>query len=111
MTENAAIRKCREEEISQIGQFYDSVIHWLDDHVNYPQWIYGVYPSERSVRTMAESGSQYVCFRGDTIIGAFALNDEPQGSYQRGQWSQELRDGECSAFSSLLWLDSVIAGK
>ena len=37
MTENAVIQKCREEEISQIGQFYDSVIQWLDDHVNYPK--------------------------------------------------------------------------
>ena len=89
----AVIRKCREDETARVGQFYDRVIAWLNDHVNYPRWIYRVYPSERSVRIFAKTGSQYICEDGDAILGAFALNDEPQGSYRNGKWSRELADG------------------
>ena len=46
--ENAVIRKCAEAEITRIGEFYDRIIIWLDNHVNYPRWIYGVYPSAGS---------------------------------------------------------------
>lgn len=93
MNETIEIRKCLEADIVRTGQFYDSVIHWLNDHVNYPQWIYGVYPSEQSVRKMTESATQYICVEGGSIRGAFALNAEPQGNYQKGRWSQHLVDG------------------
>lgn len=93
MKETVDIRKCLETDIARIGRFYDRVILWLNDHVNYPRWIYRVYPSERSVRVFAEAGTQYVCAKGESILGAFALNAEPQGNYQKGRWSRELIDG------------------
>lgn len=42
---------------------------------------------------MTESGSQYICEDGEAILGAFALNNNPQGNYQKGQWNQNLTDG------------------
>ena len=85
MLETIEIEKCREAEIARVGRFYDDVILWLDDHVNYPRWIYGTYPSEDSVRAMTEAGSQYVCMQGESVVGAFALNAEPQGNYRKGR--------------------------
>ncbi|MCR5576835.1 MAG: GNAT family N-acetyltransferase [Oscillospiraceae bacterium] len=93
MAETVEIRKCRAEEVARTGRFYDNVVRWLNEHVNHPRWIYGVYPSEGSVRTMAEAGAQYLCIRGGSIVGAFALNTEPQGSYQKADWSRALADG------------------
>ena len=93
MTETTDIRKCNKEEITQTGQFYDSVVLWLSDHINFPRWIYRVYPSENSVRMMAEAEAQYICVKDGSILGAFALNAEPQGNYQKGRWSRELVDG------------------
>lgn len=87
------IRKCREADIVPTGKFYDSVVQWLDDHINYPRWICRVYPSEESVRTMAKDGSQYICVNGETIIAAFAMNAKPQGCYRKGQWKRELPEG------------------
>ena len=85
MMKKCDIRKCVAEDIARVGQFYDSVIGWLNGHVNYPRWVYGVYPSERSVETFTEAGAQYVCGQGGSILGAFALNAQSQGSYQKGQ--------------------------
>lgn len=101
MPETVDIQKCLEVDIARTGQFYDSVILWLNDHVNYPRWIHRVYPNERSVRMMAEAGAQYICVNGESIIGAFALNAEPQGNYQKGQWKQEVADGSYMVLHAL----------
>ena len=88
------IHKCGKKEIASAGAFYDRVVIWLDNHINYPKWIYGVYPSETSVREMTASGSQYICLDDGKIMGAFVLNADPQGNYQNGNWSESLPDGE-----------------
>jgi len=87
------IRKCQESDIVSTGAFYDKVITWLDAHINYPKWIYRIYPSEGSVREMVRSGAQYICTDDQTIIGAFVLSTDPQGNYSRGNWTCDLREG------------------
>ena len=87
------IRKCSEADIADAGAFYDRIVKWLNDTINYPRWIYGVYPSAESVRAMTKEGAQYICVSGGKIMGAFALNNKPQGCYWKGQWSRELREG------------------
>lgn len=87
------IRQCTEADIAAAGAFYDNVVRWLDAHVNYPKWIYGVYPSEASVRDATRAGEQYICLDGDAIVGAFVLNDDPKGNYQKAHWQKPLPDG------------------
>ena len=87
------IIKCDETDIARTAQFYSMVVAYLDNHVNYPRWIKGVYPSEDSVREMTATGSQYICVESAKIIGAFALSDKPQGNFQKGHWKNELPDG------------------
>lgn len=95
------IRECREDDIVATGAFYDEVVLWLDRHVNYPKWIYRVYPSKESVRQRTAAGQQYICLEGDKIIGAFVLNADPQGSYQKGQWKKNLPEGSYMVLHTL----------
>lgn len=95
------IRKCLETDIVQTGRFYDNVVEWLDAHVNFPRWIYRVYPSEDSVREMTKDGSQFICIQDEKIIGAFALNNKPQGRYQKVCWQQELSEGSYMVLHAL----------
>ena len=101
MCNSVEIRKCAETDIVRTGEFYDRVVMWLNDHVNYPRWIYKVYPSEQSVRAMTEAGTQYICLSGDKILGSFALGEETQGSYQKCRWSRELADGSYMVLTAL----------
>ena len=87
------IRKCGEQDILRTAAFYDRVVLYLDSHINYPRWIRHVYPSERSVREMTETGAQYLCTRDEAIVGAFALNADPQGAYREGKWKRSLPEG------------------
>lgn len=101
LIKNVNFQKCSERDIVRTGQFYDDVILWLNDHENYPRWIYKVYPSENSVRSMVKAGGQYIYRDGETILAAFALNTQPQGNFQRGSWSQTLADGSYMVLHAL----------
>lgn len=94
-------RKCKDEDIVRVGEFYDEVVHWLDQHVNYPRWLHKVYPAEAGVRAMTEAGCQYICCEGESIVAAFALSAEPQGNYQKGNWSRDLPDGSYMVLHAL----------
>lgn len=87
------IKKCQDNDIDSTTEFYDNIVKFLDEHINYPRWIYKVYPSGDSVKEMVEEESQYICISNENIIGAFVLNDKPQGNFFKANWSQELDDG------------------
>lgn len=88
------IRECTEADIVPVGAFYDEVVKYLCENVNYPKWTYKEYPSEASVRRMTEAGCQFVCMDGEQIVGAFVFNEDPQGSYANATWSKDLSEGE-----------------
>lgn len=92
---NLIIGPCGGADIVSVGQFYDREILYMDEHgTNYPKWQYQQYPSVRSVREAAEKGTQYVCRRDGQIVGAFVLDENPNGLYERGDWAAHLRAGE-----------------
>mgnify|MGYP003292709641 CR=1 FL=1 len=61
------IKKCEDEDIALTAEFYDDIVQYLDNHINYPRWIYKVYPSEDSVKAMVEEESQYICILNGKI--------------------------------------------
>ena len=88
------IRLCGTEDIEAVGAFYDQVVEHLCKTVNYPKWTYKKYPSIDSVRAMTQAGCQFVCIDHDMIIGAFVLNEDPQGKYENTAWRKSLTQGE-----------------
>lgn len=84
-----------------MADFYDRMVEWLDAHINYPKWIYKVYPSEVFVRDMTQEGSQYLCTVDGVIVSAFVLNTDPQGNYGNGHWSRDLMEGSYMVVHSL----------
>lgn len=97
------IRKCTEEDITRVGEFYDEVVKYLCENINYPKWTYKEYPSEGFARSATAAGSQFLCVDNGIVVGAFVLNDDPQGEYENAVWSRELGRGEymvCHALAS-----------
>ena len=92
--ETMQIRRCKTEDITATGEFYDRVVEYLDSHINYPKWTYKEYPSQGYVRVMTVEGHQYIGEEGGKIIAAFVLNQDPEGDYHKGRWSRQLQEGE-----------------
>lgn len=108
------IKICTEDDILRVGAFYDNVVKYLCENINYPKWTYKEYPSEKSVREMTKEGSQYMCIDNNVVVGAFVLNDNPQGQYENAIWSEKLLRGEymvCHALASLPLLQGKGIGR
>ena len=72
---------------------YGRVVKHLKETVNYPKWS-EEYPCRESVQKAIQKGEQYACVEDGEILGAAVLNENPDGDYGAGDWSQELRQGE-----------------
>ena len=88
------IRKCRKNEIDITADLYiRTVDEMIGTGTNYPKWRRD-YPDRQSVISAFESGSQYICLADGVIAGAFVLNEDPAGAYEKGDWEKTLSRGE-----------------
>lgn len=85
---------CDESYVKKVAELYDEVTLYLENHVNYPKWKYKQYPALNSVINAVKNGTQYACCDGESLVGAFVLNDDPQGNYDVGNWSRKLSRSE-----------------
>lgn len=88
------ILKCGIDQLDSIAEFYDMVTEYLEENINYPKWVRGEYPGRESVKKAIEEGVQYACVDSGRTVGAFILNDNPQGDYSVGEWMLDAADGE-----------------
>lgn len=88
------IIKCSKEDLNSVAAFYDKVTSYLEEHINYPKWVRGEYPGIESIRNAVDEDVQYACIDGSKMVGAFILNDNPQGDYSVGKWRTNLKLGE-----------------
>lgn len=88
------VTKCSQQNLASVCKFYDEVVLYLTQHVNYPKWMYKSYPSDNSVQQATAAGTQYLCERNGRVVGAFVLNRDPQGAYQKAKWSKYVADGD-----------------
>jgi len=102
----AEIRLAKDEEVKDVGKFYDRVVKQLDaDGKNFPLWDLGEYPSYTSALAAHEDGSLYVCVdewkHGEKIVAAFVFDEKVHGKYEKGSWSLELKAGEFALIHAL----------
>lgn len=85
--------KCDKSYLESVTALYHRVIRHLEAHINYPKWS-SAHPSDRGIADAVGAGVQYACVENGKVIGAVILNEDPEGDYSAGAWSQALRDGE-----------------
>ena len=88
------IQKCEISDLEAVAKLYDKVTLYLTENVNYPKWKYGCYPSADSVKKAISDGVQFMCTEESKVLGAFILNDNPEGTYEKGDWTTDLKKGE-----------------
>lgn len=106
-TNECLIIKCDESHLPGLEDFYGKVTRHLNNTVNYPKWIPGVYPGKESISRAIANQVQYMCLYENTIVGAFLLNDNPQGDYTKGDWQQSLQEGEYLVIHTLAVLPEM----
>ena len=87
------IKRCDESDISAVTAFYHNAVTYLQTHINYPFWS-SEHPSDESIKEAVRRKEQYACLKGGEIVGAFLLSEDPDGDYDAGSWSRDLKTGE-----------------
>jgi len=73
---------CNESHLEELIEFYGKQALYLEQTINYPDWIPGVYPSKFTIKPAVLKGHQYAYIEDGKIIGAFVLNEEAGGKYE-----------------------------
>ena len=91
---NFEIKKCTDKDIEAVGAFYEETVRVMKEtDTNYPLWQ-SDYPCTQSVKEAAALGEQYFCALDGKICGAFIINEDPRGAYEKGDWKADLNLGE-----------------
>lgn len=87
-----AFIRCRAEHCDAVTAMYARVLTELERTVNYPKWTKD-HPGADYVRDAIEKGKQFACVADGEILGAAVLNEDPEGNYAIGHWSEDLPEG------------------
>lgn len=85
--------KCDPTLLEALTAFYHQVVRYLEENVNYPHWN-ADHPSDESIAQAVADSLQYICIDNGKIVGAVVLSEDPEGHYEIGNWSRELKPGE-----------------
>ena len=84
---------CNKNHLKDLTEFYNKVVLHLEKTINYPHWVYGIYPCEFTINEDINKKQQYACIENGKIIGGFVLNEDPGGKienakikYKRGEF-------------------------
>ena len=84
---------CDERYLPGVTEFYHRAVAYLETHINYPFWS-SEHPSDESIKEAIKRKEQYICVEDGEIIGALVLSEDPDGDYDAGNWSRDLKEGE-----------------
>ena len=85
--------RCKKEHLAAVTQMYRQSVKALEDGVNYPKWSDG-HPSNEYIEESLSHGELFACIENGDILGAAVLSENPEGSYELGDWTLELDRGE-----------------
>lgn len=80
--------------MQQTVRFYDEVVLYLEQHINYPAWRYQRYPCAETVSSAISAGTQYLCIEDGDLVGGFVLDEESHVLCREDIWSKSLQKGE-----------------
>lgn len=85
--------QCDMTHFDAVMAMYERSVKKLEQTVNYPKWS-DAHPSRAYVAASIRRGEQFACIKGNEILGAVVLSENPEGRYELGNWSRDLREGD-----------------
>ena len=101
--------KCNKAHLEEVTALYHRTVAYLQKHINYPKWS-SAHPSDDGISATIAAGEQYICVENEKALGAVVLKDNPEGDYDAGDWSIDLKPGEYLVIHALA-VDPLFAHK
>ena len=85
--------KCSSEQRNAVCEMYAQTVKALEENINYPKWSKD-HPSVEYIDESISRGELFACVENGEILGAVVLSENPEGSYELGDWKVKLERGE-----------------
>lgn len=100
--------KCDQKDMAQVFALYSRVVEHLQQTINYPKWS-EAHPSKEDLIKAVQTGALFAYVQEGRLLGAVVLNEDPEGCYEAGDWTKDLKRGEFLVIH-LLAVDPDAAG-
>lgn len=88
------IRKGTTGDIDEVACLYDAITDYLEQHMNYPGWRKGIYPTREDAERGIGEGTLFVAEVEGKIAGTMILRHEPESGYALADWKTNLEYDE-----------------
>lgn len=88
------IEKARKQDLDAMEVFYHDVTKHLEATINYPGWVYDVYPNREDAENNIQTETLYIVKDQDKIAGSFIMSHECHDGYKEGDWQIEASKDE-----------------
>jgi len=102
------IEKATEKDIDELEKMYYAVTEHLENTINYPAWINGLYPTRSTFEDAVNKETMYVARKGDGtddkdngIIAGMILKSEEEPEFSGIKWQIEADASEIYALCTL----------
>ncbi|WP_099468108.1 GNAT family N-acetyltransferase [Konateibacter massiliensis] len=77
-------------DMDELENLYDTLNDYLSEHINYPGWRKGIYPTRADALAGISEKSLYVATTDNKIVGSIILRHKPEDAYHQVRWQKEL---------------------
>ena len=94
-------RAAERDEYPLVLDFYCCLIDEMHGIPYSPSWKIGIYPTEEYLQQSVQNGQVYLALDGETVMGAFILNNVFGEGYAKAAWLVPAEAGEYSVVHAL----------
>lgn len=73
-------------DVNELEKLYNDLNDYLENGINYPGWIKGIYPVKENAIDGINSNSLYVAKHNGKIVGSIILKHKPEPGYSKTKW-------------------------
>lgn len=97
------IRLALAEEVKAVGDLYDHVTEYFENHTNYcyPNWRRGKYPTFDTAQEAFREGTLYVLKRDGKILGTVIINGKQHPEYKKIPWALQVPEEQVLVIATL----------
>lgn len=87
--EEYSIEKGTVSNIDELESLYNDLNDYLEEGVNYPGWIKGIYPIRETAVMAIKANTLFIIKVNNEIAGSIILNNEQECAYEQVTWGIE----------------------
>ncbi len=77
------------KDIDELEQLYNDLNDYLEENINYPGWIKGIYPIRQNAVDGIKDKHLYAAKYKGKIVGTIILSHKPEPAYNEVKWGFE----------------------